>query len=72
MRELTSDELEQLSGGVVPVIAFGAALAGHMSGFSGVAGWAISSVGLVTASYGLAEYGTSGGSDDEGEGCAGG
>lgn len=65
MRELTDGELDKVSGGAIPVIAFGAALAGHLSGFSGAAGWAISSVGLITASYGLAEYGMSGGSEDE-------
>ena len=56
MRELTSEEMDATSGGVVPLIGFGAALVGKALGGGGVAGWAASSVGLITASYGLAEY----------------
>lgn len=56
MRELTEAEVEEVSGGIVPVIAFGASLAAHMSGFGGVAGWAISSVSLIASSYSLAQY----------------
>ena len=56
MRTLTDQEIEEVSGGFLPVIAFAASLAGHMTGFGGVAGWAASSIGLIASSAGLAAY----------------
>jgi hypothetical protein len=56
MRELSDAEIDEVQGGIAPVIGFGVALASHASGFSGVAGWALSSIGLIGATYGLAEY----------------
>ena len=55
MRELTQNEIEQVNGGVVPVIGFAAALGGHLLS-RGLLSWAASSTGLVTGTYGLMEY----------------
>lgn len=56
MQELTQEEMSESAGGVVPVVGFVVAVAGHAAGFSGVGTWALSSASLITASYGLAEY----------------
>ncbi len=56
MRELTYDDMEQASGGILPVIGFGLALAGKLGGGGGVVSWAVSSASLVVASYELAKY----------------
>lgn len=56
MRELTDQEMQDSAGGILPVIGFAASLAGHAAGFSGVATWAVSSVGLITSTIGLADY----------------
>lgn len=56
MRELTIEETEEVGGGILPVVGFAVAVVGHMMGFSGVAGWAVSSIGLITSTVGLAYY----------------
>lgn len=56
MRTLTEQEIEEVSGGFLPVVAFAASVAGHVTGFSGVASWAASSVGLIASTYGFAAY----------------
>lgn len=54
MRELTLRERDEVSGGFLPLIGFGLAVAAKAVGGGGVAGWAISSASLIAASYGLA------------------
>lgn len=54
MRELTLQEKDEVSGGFLPLIGFGLAVAAKAMGSSGVAGWAIGSASLIVASYGLA------------------
>ncbi len=54
--ELTDEEMDQASGGILPVIGFGLALAGKASGSAGVIGWAIGSASLIVASYDLARF----------------
>ena len=56
MRELTADELDEVSGGILPLVGFGLALAGKVMGSTGVAGWAVGSASLVLGSYSMAEY----------------
>ena len=59
MRELTLNEMEEVSGGVLPVIAFGLALAARV-GFgvatTNVVGHIGAGVGLGIATYSLCEY----------------
>ena len=58
-RELSDTELAMISGGVLPVIGFGIALASHV-GVGGAAttftGHFLTAVGLGLATYGLANY----------------
>ena len=62
MRELTLQEKAGVSGGILAAIGFGLALGGKATAGGGVAGWAISSAGLIAASYSLAAaYGPVGG-----------
>ncbi len=56
MRELNQQEMDEASGGIVPLIGFAVALAGHLSGVTGVTTWAISSVGLIAGTYSAAQY----------------
>ena len=56
MRELNTEEMDEVSGGVLPIIAWGLAIAGHAAGFSGPVTWAISSAGLVASTYAAAEF----------------
>ena len=56
MRTLTTQELEQAGGGILPLIGFGLALAGKLGGSAGVAGWAVGSASLVLATYEAANY----------------
>ena len=56
VQELTYDELDQASGGFLPVIGFALSLAGHVAGSTGPVTWAISSGGLIVGSWSLAEY----------------
>lgn len=56
MRELTVQEMGQASGGILPLIGFGLAVAGKLAGSTGVVTWAISSASLILATYGAAGY----------------
>lgn len=56
MRELNAQEMEEVSGGFLPLVAFALSFAGHVAGFSGPLTWAISSAGLILSSVGLAMY----------------
>ncbi|WP_028773937.1 class IIb bacteriocin, lactobin A/cerein 7B family [Shewanella waksmanii] len=59
MQELTKNEIEQVNGGAVPVIAAGLALASHI-GVGGsattVLGHVMSGAGLALATWSFAEY----------------
>ncbi len=55
MRELSKEEIKQVDGGVLPLIAFGLALGGKMTA-TGLAGWAFGSGGLILATYSAAVY----------------
>ncbi len=60
MRELTIQEREEVSGGILPLIGFGLALAAKAMGGGGVVGWAIGSASLILATYQMAKaYGPS-------------
>lgn len=56
MRTLSAQEMDQTSGGILPLIGFGLALAGKLAGSAGVAGWAVGSASLVLATYEGANY----------------
>lgn len=56
MRELNAQEMEEVSGGFLPLVAFALSFAGHMAGFSGPLTWALSSAGLIASAYGAAMY----------------
>ena len=56
MRTLTTQEMEQAGGGILPLIGLGLALAGKLGGSAGVAGWAVGSASLVLATYEGAKY----------------
>ncbi len=56
MRELNAQEIEEVSGGFLPLVAFGLSFAGHIAGFSGPLAWAISSAGLIASTIGAAMY----------------
>ncbi len=55
MRELTQEEINQVDGGILPLIAFGLALGGKLTA-TGLAGWAFGSAGLVLSTYMAAAY----------------
>ena len=59
IRELSASELDEVNGGILPVIGFGLALASHV-GVGGAAtsvlGHVMSGVALGMATYGLARY----------------
>ena len=50
MNELTTQEMEQASGGLLPLIGLAVAVVGKVTA-SGPVGWAAGSAGLVLASY---------------------
>jgi len=56
MRTLTVQEMDQTSGGILPLIGVALALAGKVSGSAGVAGWAIGSASLVLGTYEAAKW----------------
>ena len=56
MRELTAQEIEEVSGGFLPLVAFALSFAGHLAGFSGPITWAISSAGLIASTFAAAVY----------------
>ena len=51
MQELTEQEIEEVTGGILPLIGFGLALGGKVIGSAGVGGWALSSASLILAAY---------------------
>jgi lactobin A/cerein 7B family class IIb bacteriocin len=55
MRELTVEEVKQVDGGILPIIAFGVALGGKLTATS-LAGWAFGSAGLIIGTYEAAKY----------------
>ena len=55
MRELTAKEIDQVNGGILPVVMFGVALGSKFTATS-LAGWAFSSAGLIGATYQAAKY----------------
>ncbi|MDP6377510.1 MAG: class IIb bacteriocin, lactobin A/cerein 7B family [Pseudomonadales bacterium] len=55
MRELTANEIEATTGGVLPIVGIGIAIASKLSA-TGLAGWALSSAGLILSSYQVAEH----------------
>ena len=55
MRELTQNEIEQVDGGILPLIAWGLAVGGKVVA-TNLAGWAIGSAALIVATYQAAEY----------------
>ena len=56
MRELNAQEIDEVSGGFLPVVAFAISLGGHLAGFSGPITWGLSSAGLVLSSFGFAAW----------------
>lgn len=52
MNELTTQEMEQASGGIWPIVGFALAVAGKVTA-SGPVSWAASSASLALASYQL-------------------
>lgn len=55
MQELTMNEIEQVDGGIVPVIGAGIALASHL-GSASLGAHLLSGAGLIVGTYGLMEY----------------
>ncbi len=55
MRELTQNEIEQVDGGFVPLIAWALALGGKLVA-TNLAGWAFGSAALVIGTYQAADY----------------
>ena len=56
MRTLTVQEMDQTSGGILPLIGFALALAGKVAGSAGVTTWAVGSASLVLATFEGAKY----------------
>ena len=56
MRELTKNEMDQASGGFLPLVGFGLALLGKVTGSTGVLGWAVGSTSLIIGTYQAAEW----------------
>ncbi len=56
MRELNTQEIDEVSGGFLPVVAFALSLGGHLAGFSGPITWALSSAGLILSTFGAAAW----------------
>ncbi|MCY3792860.1 MAG: class IIb bacteriocin, lactobin A/cerein 7B family [Gammaproteobacteria bacterium] len=54
MNELTTQEMEQTSGGIWPIVGLALAVAGKTTA-SGPVGWAVGSASVVLASYQFAE-----------------
>ena len=55
MKELTTQELDQASGGFLPLIGLGLAVVGKFTA-TGPVTWAVGSAGMVTSVYQTAEY----------------
>ena len=56
MQDLSEQEIEEVSGGILPLIGFGLALAGKVIGSAGVGGWAVGSASLILGSYAAAVW----------------
>lgn len=56
MHELNQQDLDNTSGGILPLVGFGLALAGKAAGSTGVVTWAVSSAGLILSTYEAAKY----------------
>ncbi len=59
IRELSPGEINEVSGGILPIIGFGLALASHVgvgTATTTIVGHAISGVALGIASFSLARY----------------
>ncbi|MCL1142743.1 class IIb bacteriocin, lactobin A/cerein 7B family [Shewanella gaetbuli] len=55
IEELTFDEIEQVNGGIAPVIGAGIALASHLSSAT-LGGHLLSGAGLIVGTYGLLDW----------------
>ena len=55
MRELTDNEIEQVDGAILPLIAFGLAVGSKLIA-TNLVGWAIGSASLIVATYQAADY----------------
>lgn len=55
MRELTSEEMDQVQGGIAPLIGLAASAVGHFTARS-LATSLVSRAGLATSVYGVADY----------------
>ncbi|MFT6413708.1 MAG: lactobin A/cerein 7B family class IIb bacteriocin [Glaciecola sp.] len=55
MQELKFEQVEDVNGGIIPVIAFAGAMAGQFMART-VAQYVVAKVGTITATYGLMEY----------------
>ena len=58
MRELTMKEVDEVDGGVLPLVMLGIAIGSKFTATS-LAGWAFGSAGLIGATYYAMEYGFS-------------
>ena len=56
MQELSVQEMDQVSGAILPLIGFGIALVSKVGGATSVVAWAASSAGLILATYEAAKY----------------
>ena len=56
MQPITIEASEEATGGVLPLVGFGLALAGKLTATGGVTTWAIGSGSLILATYQTAEY----------------
>lgn len=55
MQELTKNEIEQVNGGIIPVIGFAAAVASHTMART-MGSWVVSRVGMIAGAYGFTEW----------------
>ncbi len=56
MQELNVHEMDQASGGILPLIGFALALVSKVGGSTGVVGWAAGSAGLILGTFEAAKY----------------
>ncbi len=55
IRELTLDEINEVDGGILPLLMFGIALGSKFTA-GGLVSWAFASAGLIGATYAAGEY----------------
>ncbi len=55
IQELTMEEVQQVNGGIAPVIGMGIAVASHL-GSASLGAHLLSGAGLIVGTYGLMEY----------------